>query len=72
MVNFDQIDLFYSLYLSSASSFWIQVCHAVSHLIDDEGDKLLEKIPDVVETIKANIAKFSKELNEEKTSVPLT
>lgn len=44
----------------------------MSHLIDDEGDRLLEKIPDVVETIKANIEKFSKELNEEKTSVPLT
>jgi len=42
-----------------------EVCHAVSTLIDEEGDKFLLKIPEVVQTIKAHIQQLNQVKNTE-------
>ena len=37
-----------------------QVCHAVSRLVDEEGDKILREVPEVVKIIKEHITLFNK------------
>ncbi|XP_057314559.1 bactericidal permeability-increasing protein-like [Hydractinia symbiolongicarpus] len=40
-----------------------EVCKAVSKMIDQEGDKLLQELPEVVNSIKTHIALYSKDDN---------
>jgi len=37
-----------------------EVCHAVSKLVDEEGDKILREVPEVVKIIKDHITLFNK------------